>query len=165
MPPLRISHTWIGLPITLALVIACAALGRVIASAYQHETAPSLSVGDAGGGSPAVYAGPYEGDVRYLLDHAAGWRTSRDAAVDGGEPPQVAIANTCPRDAYVAAAAHYAWAAESYYRLDNAHASSMAREVHGNLEQANDLCAASTGVSIVRCRTTSIWGCPPPGIR
>lgn len=145
----------------LCLVVGATAVGRGGGQGSRPAT-PRAAAPDpvAGGGPPAAYRGAHLREVRWLLDHAAGWRTSRDARTDGGVPPPVPIA--CVRDAYVAAAVQHAWAAESYYRLRHPGAAAMAAAARADLDNADELCAATRRGGTAQCETLDLWGCPAP---
>jgi hypothetical protein len=147
-------------------------LSGVVAAACPELTSPTEDEGggsgggggsrNAGGGAPAIYAGTYQNEVRHLLNRVSGWRTSTNAQTDGGVPPNVSIGAGCIRDTYVAAAVNYAWAAESYYRLNSANASPMAANMRSQLNSGNSLCSNASSGGLNNCRTLSIWGCPAP---
>ncbi|MGQ0642611.1 MAG: hypothetical protein ACT4P6_17855 [Gemmatimonadaceae bacterium] len=164
---LSISRT-ASLFVFLALALATGACDELRSAFAPAEEDDSSSAGSGnrnpGGGAPPTYVGLYQGEVRRLLSGVSGWRTSRNAATDGGVPPNVSIGAACIRDTYVAAAVQYAWAAESYYRLNHSSAGSMAAQMHSNLLSANGLCSSATGAAINNCRTLSLWGCPPPSV-
>lgn len=124
--------------------------------------AAASCAGHPGGGPPAAYRGSHHREVRHLLEHAPGWRTSADARTDGGRPPAVLIGRGCLRDGYVASAVQYAWAAESYYRLRHPRAAGMAAAAHAELDRANRLCRRAAREEAGRCETLDIWGCPAP---
>lgn len=157
MRPQRLLRHALILLFTLASGAGCEELESTFGPAEEEEE--DLN---AGGGPPAVYQGVYQAEVRYLLGHVGGWRTSRNAQTDPGIPPNVSIGAACIRDAYVSAAVQYAWAAESYYRLRNANATSMAENVSTNLRNANQLCSNAPSGGLNNCRTLTVWGCPPP---
>ncbi len=128
--------------------------------ARKPPAADPLPSSSPGGGAPAAYRGEHRREIRLLLERAGGWRTSRDIRTDGGVPPPVRIG--CLRDAYVAAAVQYAWAAESYYRLRDPSSARMAASARDDLDRADELCAGS-GPDGRICETLQIWGCPAPG--
>ncbi len=146
----------------ICLVIGAAGTAGCGEHSPIPQTVDEVSHRKPGGGTPAVYRGSHRREIRYLLDHAAAWRTSRDTRTDGGVPPSVPIGRGCIRDTYVAAAVQHAWAAESYYRLRHPGAARMAVAVRGELDRADALCAGAEREGPDRCETLDLWGCPAP---
>ena len=147
-------------PVCLMLgVAAVEPSGRRPAPRREPPAVDSVPAPGPGGGAPAAYQGAHRREIRLLLERAGGRRTSRDTRTDGGTPPPVRIG--CLRDAYVAAAVQYAWAAESYYRLRDPSAARMAASARDDLDRADELCAGS-GPDGRICETLRIWGCPAP---
>lgn len=115
---------------------------------------------EAGGGSPSVYKGANADYVHLLLSKVPGWVTPSCGTCNDGVPPVVPINNTCQRDAYVAAAVSFAWAAESAYRLGAvADASSFAGKMMESLQAAKNLCGPSTVNGGGSCLTLNIFPC------
>src|SRR4051812_21697957 len=151
-------HTALAVLFAGVVMVGCAELTGTTDEG-DGDDGSSGGARNAGGGAPAVYAGTYQNEVRHLLGRVSGWRTSSNAQTDGGVPPNVSIGSGCIRDTYVAAAVNYAWAAESYYRLNSSNAASMAANMRSQLNNANQLCsnASSGGVK-------NLWALRPCGL-
>lgn len=153
-------------PLLLAAATSTASLA---ACADARPEGPGAAAALAGGGVPALYRGPYQEEVRSLLDAAPGWRTPADLEGDPGRSPIPPTGLGCLHDTYQAAALQLAWAAESYYRLRHDAARSMATAMHAQLRHADTSCDPSPGSPVERiarsCSRTDPGDCnagPPP---
>ena len=105
------------------------------------------------------YKGRHADWVGKLLDRAGTWQCPASPD-DRGTPPKVK-AEQCQRDAYVAAAVLYAWAAECYAnQSENDKAEAAADQMYENLKQAQGLCSnAPTFGGASSCDTESVYRC------
>jgi hypothetical protein len=115
--------------------------------------------------SAVTYDGVAAREVRHLLSRVEGWKVPSCATCTDGVTPSIRMNKNSQRDAYVAAAVTYAWAAEAYHRLGNAaKAKESAEGAKKSLEQANELCSGSPSNSGGGSgpQTLTIWSCPAP---
>jgi hypothetical protein len=111
------------------------------------------------------YAGPHHAEVRYLLSRVQGWSVPSCAACSDGATPELDIEQSCSRDASVAAAVMYAWAAESYAAVGQAaNARQHALTMRETLNQVDGLCSPGTPTfgGGEPCATDRVWPCPSP---
>jgi hypothetical protein len=106
-----------------------------------------------------TYSGPHSDWVHRLLDRVGGWSCPEPGS-DAAQPPKVR-AEECIRDAYVAAAVQYAWAAECYARNEeDAKAGEAAKMMYEQLTNAQSLCSdAPTFAGASSCDTEKIFRC------
>jgi len=136
---IRVNQVWASNPVP----------HTVITSGYQVATLATPP------GGASAYAGPYANYVSYLLAHDPGWTATT---------PPPTHTQVCMRDAYVDAAATYAWAASAYAAQGNsAQAADSATQAYANLQNANSLCSnVPPPAGSPPCSTLSVWGCPAP---
>ncbi len=121
---------------------------------------PGTGTGSVGSSTGISYSGPYAANVKLLLSKVSGWKTFSCLTCSDGVPPKVNINSNCQRDAYVAAAVSYAWAAENYYRLGRTtDATTQATSMNTNLQYARNLCSNSISVGGSSCLTLTIFPC------
>ena len=100
------------------------------------------------------YAGKYSDWVIKLLDRSGPWSCPDN-------PPKIK-AKQCARDASVAAAVSFAWAAECYAEQgEKNRATAHAEEMYKNLMDAKNLCSdAPSFAGAKECDTMNIFACP-----
>ncbi len=109
------------------------------------------------------YKGSYQTQVSLLLTKVKGWSTPTCLTCNGSAKlPEVSIGTNCIRDTYVSAAIQYAWAAESYYRLNEiSKATTAANTMMEQLNVAKSLCSSGgIGIGGSTCKTFTIYPCP-----
>jgi hypothetical protein len=105
------------------------------------------------------YKGPNSDLIALLLTKVKGWRTPKSLTINDGIPPK--INQECVRDNYVAAALNFAWAAESYFRLNSDKSAQMALKAAEQIQRALALCSdkPTVGTDNSKCVTEDIISC------
>ncbi|WP_394793701.1 hypothetical protein [Armatimonas sp.] len=120
--------------------------------------------GGGGGGGGSSYSGTNSSQVAYLISKlsAAGisFKYQTSASDTSGVSPNIArLTEPCLRDAYVASAMAFAWAAENASRIGSASAASHVQSMMKSLRDAADLCSSSPTVGSGTCSTLSYVSC------
>ncbi|MBX2920960.1 MAG: ankyrin repeat domain-containing protein [Chitinophagaceae bacterium] len=106
------------------------------------------------------YKGKNEDVIRKLLSSVKGWRTNSGLQIQDGIPPEVPINNNCQRDQYVYSAILYAWAAESYYRINEIEkAEKVSDKIPSLINLVTQLCGGNPNYVDGNCNTVMIFPC------
>jgi len=106
-----------------------------------------------------TYSGPNSEWVSRLLIRVPEWSCPSSPMASDARPPRMK-ADSCVRDAYVAAAVLQAWAAECYSRFEqDERAAQAAEEMANELDHADSLCSDRPSVGSGSCDTTHIYRC------
>lgn len=107
-----------------------------------------------------VYKGKNETIIRKLLSTVKGWRTNSGLQVQDGIPPEVPIDKNCQKDQYIYSAILYAWAAESYYRLNEINkAEEVSDKIPALINLLKQICSSNPNSRNMDCKTASIFPC------
>lgn len=152
------------LPLGLAMIVIIAvafASKSASTSAELVASSPAVEVSNANSETAQsfTYNGKHSDWVRKLLTRVGGWKCPANAS-ESGTPPKVK-AEECSRDASVAAAVLYAWAAECYARNEeDSKAEEAAEQMYKRLESVQELCSGAPSVGGGgKCDTEDIFGC------
>ncbi len=151
---------WLLAAAMLVFIAVAFAPSPASTSVKAIAAAPAIKVFGASS-KPAqsfTYSGAHNDWVRKLLTRAGGWQCPANAS-DSGTTPTVK-AQECQRDANVAAAVLYAWAAECYSRQQEASkAQDAAGEMYKQLQAAQEFCSDAASMGGKRCDTEGIYKC------
>jgi len=130
-------------------VVVVAAAVALTGFAVPARTAPAAS-----------YSGRNSEWVGRLLTRVPDWDCPSSPSASDARPPKIK-ADTCVRDAYVAAAVLQAWAAECYSRFDqDERATQAAAAMATELDRADEECSSAPSVGGGgSCDTSGIYRC------